>query len=94
MQRAPPPPRPRYAAAAPPLSCTAPPPLAYFAAQHRKVAQYINLYNGIKPHVNTYKFIHCYKDLQGVNLYGVKLYTVYMATPYKTHVKPHVFYTI
>ena len=61
---------------------------------HRKVAQYINLYNGIKPHVNTYKFIHCYKDLQGVNLYGVKLYTVYMATPYKTHVKPHVFYTI
>ena len=61
---------------------------------HRKVAQYINLYNGIKPHVNTYKFIHCYKDLQGVNLYGVKLYTVYMATPHKTHVKPHVFYTM
>ena len=61
---------------------------------HRKVAQYINLYNGIKPHVNTYKFMHCYKDLQGVNLYGVKLYTVYMATTYKTHVKPHVFYTI
>ena len=61
---------------------------------HRKVAQYINLYNGIKPHVNTYKSMHCYKDLQGINLYGVKLYTVYMATPYKTHVKPHVFYTI
>ena len=58
---------------------------------HRKVAQYINLYNGIKPHVNTYKFMHCYKDLQGVNLYKVKLHSVYMATPYKTHIKPHVF---
>ena len=35
--------------------------------------------------------MHCYKDLQNVNLYNVKLHSVYMATPYKTHIKPHVF---